>query len=68
MKADNEKTRKAILIACCLVSLGVLGVFKYCDSICLNTTYFYNATHLNKSGAERFSKQLAKDLKKYYQE
>ncbi len=31
-------------------------------SICANTTYFYNATHLNKQGAELFSTQLAHDL------
>ncbi len=31
-------------------------------SICYDTTYFYNATHLNKEGAEIFSKQLAHDI------
>ena len=28
----------------------------------LDTTYFYNATHMNKKGAELFSIQLANDL------
>ncbi len=31
MKTDRQKQRKLILIACCLVSFGVLGVFKYYD-------------------------------------
>lgn len=31
-------------------------------SICYDTTYFYNATHLNKKGAEKFSEQLAHDI------
>jgi hypothetical protein len=33
------------------------------DSICYDTTYFYNATHLNKKGAELFSLKLANDIK-----
>lgn len=33
------------------------------DSICYDTNYFYNAQHLNRRGAERFSRQLANDLK-----
>lgn len=32
-------------------------------SICNDTTYFYNGTHLNRRGAEIFSLQLANDLK-----
>ena len=32
--------------------------------ICYDTTYFYNATHLNKLGAEIFSVNLANDIKK----
>jgi len=32
------------------------------DSICLDKSYFYNATHLNKTGSELFSKKLANDL------
>ena len=32
------------------------------DSICFDTTLFYNAQHLNRKGAERFSRILAKDL------
>ena len=31
MKTDVQKYRKTILTVCCLVSLGVLGVFKYYD-------------------------------------
>ena len=33
------------------------------DSICYNTDYFYNATHLNKKGSELFSVKLALDIK-----
>lgn len=33
------------------------------DSICYDTNYFYNTQHLNRRGAERFSRQLANDLK-----
>lgn len=33
------------------------------DSLCYDTNYFYNATHLNKAGAELFSAKLACDLK-----
>jgi hypothetical protein len=33
------------------------------DSICLNKTLFYNANHLNKKGADIFSKKFAHDLK-----
>ena len=37
------------------------------DSICYDTANFYNATHLNRNGAELFSRKLAIDLKqKYY--
>ena len=32
------------------------------DSICYDTTYFYNATHLNKKGSELFSVKLAHDI------
>ena len=36
---------------------------RYDDSpICRDTIYFYNATHLNKKGAELFTEQLASDL------
>lgn len=34
------------------------------DPICSDTNYFYNRTHLNRKGAELFSRQLANDLKK----
>lgn len=33
------------------------------DTICLNKKYFYNASHLNKLGADIFSRNLASDLK-----
>ena len=33
------------------------------DPLCYNTNYFYNATHLNKTGAELFSAKLANDIK-----
>jgi hypothetical protein len=32
------------------------------DSICNDTAYFYNATHLNKTGAELFTTKLCHDL------
>jgi hypothetical protein len=32
------------------------------DPICYDTTYFYNATHLNKMGAELFTLKLAHDI------
>lgn len=32
------------------------------DSICYDTNFFYNALHLNRKGAERFTRQLAHDL------
>jgi hypothetical protein len=32
------------------------------DSLCYDTTYFYNAMHLNKKGAEIFSAKLAHDI------
>lgn len=32
------------------------------DTICYDTTYFYNATHLNKTGAELFTTKLCHDL------
>jgi hypothetical protein len=34
------------------------------DPICFDTQYFYNALHLNRTGAELFSEKLATDLKK----
>lgn len=34
------------------------------DSICYDTTYFYNAMHLNRTGATLFTTQLAHDLEK----
>lgn len=33
------------------------------DSICYDTLNFYNASHLNRRGAEQFSSKLAHDLK-----
>lgn len=33
------------------------------DSLCYDTAYFYNATHLNRKGAELFSTKLAMDIK-----
>lgn len=33
------------------------------DSLCYDTNFFYNATHLNKKGAVLFSAQLAEDLR-----
>ena len=33
-------------------------------NICYDTTYFYNAMHLNRLGAEIFSDRLANDIKR----
>ena len=33
------------------------------DTLCENTDYFYNNMHLNREGAEIFTRQLAEDLK-----
>jgi hypothetical protein len=33
------------------------------DSICLDTSFFYNATNLNQKGAKLFTTKLAEDLK-----
>lgn len=45
-----------------------ISILDYTNSFpCGNTTYFYNAMHLNKYGAELFSRQLALDLKKMEQ-
>lgn len=35
------------------------------DDICMKKEYFYNATHLNRKGAELFSQKLASMLKKH---
>lgn len=35
-------------------------------TLCQDTTYFYNALHLNATGAEIFSKDLASKLKSYF--
>lgn len=32
------------------------------DSMCYDTTYFYNGTHLNKKGSELFTTKLAHDI------
>jgi hypothetical protein len=37
--------------------------YTYMD-ICYDTTYFYNAMHLNKRGAEIYSDSLANDIKR----
>lgn len=36
------------------------------DTISFQKKYFYNASHLNKAGAELFTKKLIDSLKKYY--
>lgn len=36
------------------------------DSLCYDTNFFYNATHLNKKGAELFTVKLAHDLDKIF--
>lgn len=40
-----------------------LPILNYIDiPLCTDTTYFYNATHLNRQGAEIFTTRLAQDL------
>lgn len=34
------------------------------DELCLNKEYFYNASHMNKTGAELFTKKLCTEIKK----
>lgn len=34
------------------------------DTICNDTSYFYNSAHLNKIGADRFTLQLSNDLRR----
>jgi hypothetical protein len=41
-------------------NIPILNYFN--DSICFDNKYFYNATHLNKTGAELFTSKLARDL------
>jgi hypothetical protein len=36
------------------------------DTMCLNKDYFYNSEHLNRTGAELFSKKFAGDLKRWF--
>jgi hypothetical protein len=33
------------------------------DTLCLNKTYFYNYSHLNRTGAKLFSVKLARDIR-----
>lgn len=35
------------------------------DSICYDSNYFYNATHMNITGSQLFSRKMANDLKPY---
>lgn len=37
------------------------------DTLCYDTTKFYNATHLNREGTSLFSRKLCNDLKHYIQ-
>ena len=40
-----------------------IPILDYNDiSMCYDTTYFYNGTHLNKLGAEVFTTKLAHDI------
>ena len=46
-----------------LASQFDIPILDYTDmSICYDTTYFYNGTHLNRTGAEIFTTKLAQDL------
>jgi hypothetical protein len=38
------------------------------DSLCLDTTNFYNSQHLNRIGVAKFNKKLSTDLKSYFKE
>jgi hypothetical protein len=40
-----------------------IPILDYSDiPMCYDTAYFYNATHLNKTGAELFTTKLAHDI------
>jgi lysophospholipase L1-like esterase len=42
-----------------------IPILDYTDMwICHDTTYFYNAMHLNKAGAEIYTDSLANDVKR----
>lgn len=46
-----------------IASMFNIPILDYNDiPMCYDTTYFYNATHLNKIGAELFTKKLAHDI------
>ena len=46
-----------------LASQFDIPILDYTDmSICYDTTYFYNGTHLNRTGAELFTTKLAHDI------
>lgn len=44
---------------------GIPYLNYYQDSMMYNQSLYYNASHLNKKGAEIFSKKIAHDLKKF---
>lgn len=46
-----------------IASMLDIPILDYNDiTMCYDTTYFYNATHLNKTGAELFTTKLAHDI------
>lgn len=46
---------------------GIPYLNYYQDSLMYNQSLYYNATHLNKNGAEYLSKKIAHDLKKNFE-
>lgn len=65
MGEDEKKMKETFLEYADRYNITILDYSH--DSINYDTVNFYNATHLNRRGAELFSTQLANDLKKILQ-
>ena len=65
VKSKIRKYNNLIQLFKNMSNINHLKFFDYTnDSICLDSTCFYNALHLNKKGAEKFTLKLAVDLKR----
>jgi len=49
MKVEKQKTRKMILTLCCVISLGVLGLFKYYDFFADSLMHLFTPPHTDIS-------------------
>jgi hypothetical protein len=61
MEKDDAKIRKIFTDLSVKYNIPFLDYTR--DSLCYNKKYFYNSQHLNKIGAEIFSRHLAMDIK-----